>query len=56
MQLPMMAAAERDGELVADFAAQRLGLSKTQMVRIVRRAATDETGLPCDKFAVLLVA
>ena len=45
MQLPMMTAAERDGELVADFETQGSGLRKSQVMRIGRLPATDETGL-----------
>ena len=36
MQLPMMTAAERDGELVADFETERSGLGKAQVMRIAR--------------------
>jgi hypothetical protein len=36
MQLAMVATAERDGELVADFETQGSGLGKAQMVRIGR--------------------
>jgi hypothetical protein len=45
MQLPMMTAAERDGELVADFETKRSGLGKTQVMRIGRLPAADEAGL-----------
>jgi hypothetical protein len=34
MHLPVMTAAERYGELVADFETQRSGLRKPQMMRI----------------------
>jgi len=45
MQLPMMTAAERDSELVADFEAKRSGLSKAQVMWIGRLPAADEAGL-----------
>ena len=45
MQLPMMTAAERNGELVADFKADGSGLGKPQVMRIARLPAADETRL-----------
>jgi hypothetical protein len=45
MQLPMMTAAERYGEFVADFETQGSGLRKPQMMRIGWLSATDEAGL-----------
>ena len=45
MQLPMMTAAERDGELVADFKTQRSGLGKPQVMRIGWLPAADQAGL-----------
>ena len=45
MQLPMMAAAERYGEFVADFETQRSRLRKPQVMRIGRLPAADQTGL-----------
>ena len=45
MQLPMMTAAERYGELVTDFESERSGLGKTQVMRIGRLPAADKTGL-----------
>src|ERR1019366_6739262 len=45
MQLPMMTAAERHGELVADFETERSGLGKPQMMRIGRLTAANEAGL-----------
>ena len=45
MQLPMMAAAERHRELVADFHPQRSGLGKPQVMRIGRLPAADEARL-----------
>ena len=45
MQLPVMAAAERDGELVADFEAECARLRKPQVMRIGRLPAANEAGL-----------
>ena len=45
MQLPMMTAAERDGELVADFQTQRSGLGKSQVVRIGWLSAANQARL-----------
>ena len=45
MQLTMMTATERDGELVTDFETQRSRLSKSQVMRIGRLTAADEAGL-----------
>ena len=45
MQLPMMTAAERYGELVADFEAECPGLRKPQVMRIGRLPAADEARL-----------
>jgi len=41
----MVTAAERYGELVADFETQRSGLRKPQVMRIGRLPAADKTGL-----------
>ena len=45
MQLPVMTAAERDGELVADFETEGSGLGKPQVMRIGGLPPADETGL-----------
>jgi hypothetical protein len=45
MQLPMMTAAERYGEFVADFETQGSGLRKPQVMRIGRLPAADQAGL-----------
>ena len=45
MQLPMMTAAERDGEFVADFEAEGSRLSKAQMMRIGWLPAADQARL-----------
>src|SRR5665213_407500 len=44
MQLTMMTATERDGELVTDFETQRSRLSKSQVMRIGRLTAANEAG------------
>jgi hypothetical protein len=41
----MTAATERDGELVADLAAERSVLGEAQVVRVGRLSATDEAGI-----------
>jgi hypothetical protein len=45
MQLPMMAAAKRYREFIADLHSQRSGLGKTQVMRIGRLSPADETRL-----------
>jgi hypothetical protein len=45
VQLPMMTAAERYGELVADFKTQGSGLGKAQMMRIGWLAPADQAWL-----------
>jgi hypothetical protein len=45
MQLSVMAAAERDGELIADFEPQRPWLGKPQVMRIGRLPSAGEAGL-----------
>ena len=45
MQLPVMTAAEGNGELVADFKADGSWLGKPQMMRVGRLPAADEAGL-----------
>jgi hypothetical protein len=37
---------ERDGKLIADLSAEGARLGKAQVMRIARRAAADEAGLP----------
>ena len=49
MQLPMMTAAERYGEFVADFETQGSGLRKPQVMRIGRLPAADQAGLRGDE-------
>ena len=45
VQLPVMSAAEGDGELVADFHADGAGLGEAQVVGVGWLPAADETGL-----------
>ena len=45
MDLTVMAAAQRHGELIADFAPECAVLHETQMMRICWPAAANETGL-----------
>ncbi len=56
MDLAMMAAAERHGELIADLAAKRLMLSKPQMMGIGGRTAANQTRLLGHEPHVLTVA
>ena len=56
VQFAVVDPAKRDGELVANFAAERPRLGKTQMVGIGRRPAADHAGLRRHELAVVLVA
>jgi hypothetical protein len=56
VQLAMVAAAERDRELVTDLAAQRPALGKAQLMSIARLTATDGTGLLCHKAHMVAIA
>lgn len=51
-----MGAAQRDGELVADLAAERSGLGECQMMGIARGLLAHQAGLPADKRQVRLAA
>ena len=55
MQLLMMTAAKGNGELVADFETQGSGLSKSQVMRIARLPAADQTRLRGDEPQMRLV-
>ncbi len=55
MNLAVVGSAQRHGELVACFAAERFDLGKAQMVRITGPAAADQTGLLGDEFEMRLV-
>ena len=56
MKIRVMFTTERDGELVAHLAAQRLGLGEFGMVRIAWRSLADEAGLCAHKLEVGFVA
>ena len=56
MKLPMMTAAERHGELIADFETQGSWLGKPQVMRIGRLSAADEAGLRGHKSQMSFVA
>ena len=45
VQLPVMTAAQGNGELVADFEAERSRLRKAKMMRIAGLPAADQAGL-----------
>jgi hypothetical protein len=45
MELTMMSAAQRDGELIADLASERAALREAQMVRVRRLPAANEARL-----------
>jgi hypothetical protein len=51
-----MSPAERHSEFVADSAAERTVLRKTQMMGIARLAATDQAGLLGDKVHMFAIA
>ena len=55
MQLPVMAAAQRYGELVADLQADGSGLREPQVMRIGGLSAADEAGLRGDELQMRLV-
>ena len=50
MQLPMVPAAERNGEFIADFKTDGSRLSKPQMMRIGRLPPADKARLRRDEF------
>src|SRR6516162_618375 len=56
MQLAMMRAAERHGELIAHFQADALVLREPQVMRIGRRTATDQAWLLGDEAQVFAIA
>ena len=55
MQLPVMAAAERHRELIADFETDCPGLGKPQVMRIAGLPAADQARLRSDKLQMRLV-
>src|ERR1700688_3042004 len=56
VQFAVMDPAQRDGELIADLAAECPRLGKTQMVRIGRRASANQAGLGGHELAGVLFA
>ena len=56
MKLAMVQSAKRNGKLITDFAAQRTGLRKPEMMGVGRRAATNYAWLRSHEFAVRFVA
>jgi hypothetical protein len=56
VELAMVSAAKRDGELVADLTSKRTGLCKAQVMGIARFSATDQTRLIGDISDMLAVA
>ena len=56
VNLPMMATAQGNSELIADLAAKRPWLRKSQMMSIRRAAAADETRLLGNQLNVIPVA
>jgi hypothetical protein len=56
VDLAVMAAAERHGELVTDLAAERPALSKAQVMGVGRFAAADQTGLLRHKAHMVAIA
>ena len=56
VELPVMGAAQRHGELVTDLAAECSRLGKAQVMWIGRATAADEAGLAGDELEMLPVA
>lgn len=56
VDLAMVPATQWDGELIADLAAQRAALGKTQVMGIARRTAADHARLLSDESDVLTIA
>jgi hypothetical protein len=56
MQFAMMQATNRNGVFVADFPPKRTGLRKAKVMCFGGGTAANDTRLPCDEFAMLLVA
>ena len=52
----MMRTAERHGELIADFARQRLPLDETKVMWIAGLTPADQAGLRCHKLQMSFVA
>jgi hypothetical protein len=56
MQLPVMASAERYGELIADLQANAARLRKSKVMRIARLSTADKTRLRCHELEMRFVA
>jgi hypothetical protein len=56
VQLAVMDPAQRDSELIADLAAERPRLGKTQMMSVRGRAPANQAGLGGYVSAVVLIA
>jgi hypothetical protein len=56
VNLAVVSAAERDGELIADFTAERTALRESQVVSIARLPAADQARLLGDEPHVLAIA
>ena len=56
VELAVMTAAERYGELVTDLAAKRPALGKAQVMSVGRFAAADQTSLLRDKAHMVAIA
>jgi hypothetical protein len=56
MQLPMVAAAERNSKFIADFQTKGPGLGEAQMMRIGRLASADKAWLRSNKPQIGFVA
>ena len=55
MDFAVVAPAERDGELVADFAAECAALGEAQVMGVAGLPAADQAGLLCDEPEVIAV-
>jgi len=56
MELPVVAAAQGHGELIAGLAAKRPALREAQMMGVAGLAAADQAGLDRDEFEMLPIA
>ena len=56
VELAVMEATDRDRKLVADLATKRSRLGESKVMRLSRRATTDEAGLPRYELAMVFVA
>ena|ERR1700733_1413574 len=56
VNLAMVPATQRHGELIADLAAQRTALRKAQVVGVAGLTATDQAGLLSDEADMIAIA